>query len=306
MKRKALIGLITLAVVLGAYPTIRHSRFGSCVAYAVGGFRDVATDRSSRFLGKVSEDTARCRGGEAAVAWRKTPWLDWPLYWSAGGAESRVSGWLSSSAFSAPTAAASTARCSISNTSASSCSSSICSTTAAPMKITFATENSHAEKLAKTWPQFRLPQDNPAYAAVGGDGAQKCTGELIRFRTLTGICNDILNPLMGSVDQPFGRNVEFEATFPELSEDEIVRNRHGDRLGLLKPDPQVISRKLFTRAQTAPANCHDGRGPAETSAEANCDYQTATHVNVLAAFWIQFMTHDWFSHLEEGQQPGRD
>ncbi len=22
--------------------------------------------------------------------------------------------------------------------------------------------------------------------------------------------------------------------------------------------------------------------------------------NVLAAYWIQFMTHDWFSHLEEG------
>ena len=117
---------------------------------------------------------------------------------------------------------------------------------------------SHAGKLAKIWPQFRLPQDNPAYAAVGAGGAQKCTGELIRFRTLTGICNDILNPLMGSVDQPFGRNVEFEATFPELSEDEIVRNRHGDRLGLLKPDPQVISRKLFTRAQTAPANCPAG------------------------------------------------
>src|SRR4030095_6600423 len=32
----------------------------------------------------------------------------------------------------------------------------------------------------------------------------------------------------------------------------------------------------------------------------NCDYQKAAHVNVLAAFWIQFMTHDWFSHLDEG------
>src|SRR5262249_19577589 len=25
---------------------------------------------------------------------------------------------------------------------------------------------------------------------------------------------------------------------------------------------------------------------------------------VLAAFWIQFMTHDWFSHLEEGHNDG--
>ena len=124
---------------------------------------------------------------------------------------------------------------------------------------------------------------------------------MIRFRTLTGICNDILNPLMGSVDQPFARNVEFESTFPELNVDEIVKNRHGDRLGLLQPDPQLISRKLFTRRQTSPNSCNDGEVPAGNSAEANCDYQKANHVNVLAAFWIQFMTHDWFSHLEEGR-----
>ena len=36
------------------------------------------------------------------------------------------------------------------------------------------------------------------------------------------------------------------------------------------------------------------------SAAANCDYKKAPFFNVLAAFWIQFMTHDWFSHLEEG------
>ena len=41
---------------------------------------------------------------------------------------------------------------------------------------------SHAEKLIKIWPQFRLPQDNPAYAAVGGSGEQLCKGQLIRVR----------------------------------------------------------------------------------------------------------------------------
>ena len=111
---------------------------------------------------------------------------------------------------------------------------------------------------------------------------------------------------MGSVDQPFGRNVEFEATFPELSEDEIVRNRHGDRLGLLKPDPQVISRKLFTRAQSAPANCHCGRRIfAKLQRTQAATIKQPSHVNVLAAFWIQFMTHDWFSHLEEGSNRAR-
>jgi hypothetical protein len=37
------------------------------------------------------------------------------------------------------------------------------------------------------------------------------------------------------------------------------------------------------------------------SKDAQCDYKAAPFFNVLAAFWIQFMTHDWFSHLQEGQ-----
>jgi hypothetical protein len=78
MKKIALFGFLSLVVFLGAYLSLRHSRFGSCVAYATGGFRAIATDRADRFLGKVAEDTARCRGGDAAFRWRKTPWLDWP------------------------------------------------------------------------------------------------------------------------------------------------------------------------------------------------------------------------------------
>ena len=39
---------------------------------------------------------------------------------------------------------------------------------------------------------------------------------------------------------------------------------------------------------------------ARLSPDANCDYKQAPFFNVLAAFWIQFMTHDWFSHLREG------
>ena len=152
----------------------------------------------------------------------------------------------------------------------------------------------------KTWPEMRLPKANPNYQAVGGDGAQVCKGELIRARTVTGICNDILNPLMGSTGTPFARNVEFETTYPDLGQTTLTKNRHGDRLGLLKPDPQVISRKLFTRAQSNPAACNAGFGLPNNSPDANCDYQKAPFFNVLAAFWIQFMTHDWFAHLEEG------
>ena len=67
---------------------------------------------------------------------------------------------------------------------------------------------------------------------------------------------------MGATGTPFARNVEFEATFPELGATALARNRHGDRLGLLKPDPQVISRQLFTRAHRSRDTCHEGRGPA--------------------------------------------
>ncbi len=129
---------------------------------------------------------------------------------------------------------------------------------------------------------------------------QECKGDLIRARTLTGICNDILNPRMGSIGTPFARNVEFETTFPDLGRSTLTRNRHGDRLGLLTPDPQVISRKLFTRVQSSPEACNGGFGLPNDAPEANCDYQKAPFFNVIAAYWIQFMTHDWFSHMEEG------
>jgi Animal haem peroxidase len=99
---------------------------------------------------------------------------------------------------------------------------------------------------------------------------------------------------------PFARNVQFETTFPDLGKNEVVKNRHGNRLGLLKPDPQVISRKLFTRVQSEPEKCKADSGLPGGSLEAKCDYMPAPFFNVLAAFWIQFMTHDWFSHLYQG------
>ncbi|MGH8654995.1 MAG: peroxidase family protein, partial [Gammaproteobacteria bacterium] len=152
----------------------------------------------------------------------------------------------------------------------------------------------------KTWKRMRLPKDHPNYQDVGGDGPQMCKGDLIRHRTLTGICNDIKNPLMGSTNQPYPRNVQFETTFPDLGKQELARNRHGNRLGILTPDPQGISRKLFSRQQSQPDKCNEGKGLPGYSKAANCDYKKAPFFNVLAAFWIQFMTHDWFSHLQEG------
>jgi hypothetical protein len=300
MKKIALFGFLSLAVFLGAYLNLRHSRFGSCAAYAIGGFRAVATDRADRFLGKVAEDTARCRGGDAAFRWRKTAWLDWPRYWSAGSDRSRAAGLSATLGFLSPDRRGINGALLDLEYQRIELLKFNLFDNSGTYEAYARAQQSSSGALAKTWPQFRLPKDHPNFANAGAGGAQKCAGELVRFRTLTGICNDIFNPLMGSVDQPFGRNVEFEATFPELSENEIVRNRHADRLGRLQPDPQVISRKLFTRVQPPSAKCNDGRGGANNSPEATCAYRMAAHVNVLAAFWIQFMTHDWFSHLEEG------
>ena len=40
--------------------------------------------RGLRFQGKVSEATALCRGGEQALQFRGTPWVDWSNYWGTG------------------------------------------------------------------------------------------------------------------------------------------------------------------------------------------------------------------------------
>lgn len=252
--------------------------------------RPFAQARDQRFLGKVTEATARCRGGAAAVAGRETPWTDWQNYWATG-SESSKAWWstknvrgINGALVDLEYARVELIRFNLFDNSG-----------------TYPAYAGAGGPALKTWPSMRLPPGHPNYRDVGGAGAQLCKGELIRARTLTGICNDIRNPLMGSTGALFARNVEFESTFPELGTDSISRNRHGGRTSLLIPDPQVISRKLFTRAQTDSAACNDGFGEPDFSSAAKCDYQKAPFFNVLAAFWIQFMTHDWFSHLEEGR-----
>jgi Animal haem peroxidase len=271
----------------------------ACAQMVLEGFMKIPDVRSQRFLGKVSSNTMICRGGEKSLQFRMTPWVDWSQYWGTGDLSSLPTGYLTKKG------------------------PMFRGVAGALMDLEFQRielikfnlfdnngtwrsyvtgVNGTGGPAIKTWPEMRLPKDNPNYPAlmVDADGQQTCTGDLIRARTLTGICNDIRNPLMGSNGTPFARNVEFETTFPDLGQTELTRNRHGNRLGLLTPDPQVISRVLFTRAQSNPAACNAGFGLAGNSPDANCDYQKAPFFNVLAAYWIQFMTHDWFSHMEEG------
>jgi hypothetical protein len=269
----------------------------ACAQLVLGGFLKIADTREQRFEGKVSEAAALCRGGQKTLQFRLTPWVDWSQYWGTGDMSSLPSGYISKNG------------------------PKLRGVTGALLDLEYQRmelikfnlfDNSgtyqtyvagRANLLGptiKTWPEMRLGKGNQNYQAVGGDAEQLCKGDLIRFRTLTGICNDIRNPLMGSAGALFARNVEFDTTFPDLGQTTLTKNRHGDRLGLLTPDPQVISRKLFTRTQSKPEACNAGFGLPNNSLDANCDYQKAPFMNVLAAYWIQFMTHDWFSHMEEG------
>src|SRR5262245_40214803 len=233
----------------------------SCLRMSFAGLRPIAGERADRFLGKVHEATAQCRGGERAVAGRAFPWIDWASYWATGDASTR-----------AANATFNVAHLSSNGRGIDGALLDLEYQRIELIKFNLFDNNGTykdyvsgrsgvAGSALKTWPEMRLPKDHPQYAAVGGDAAQQlCQGELIRARTLTGICNDLKNPLMGSINTPFARNVQLEATFPELGKDELARNRHGGRIGPLLPDPQLVSRALLRRPQSRPELCKNGAG----------------------------------------------
>lgn len=81
-------------------------------------------------------------------------------------------------------------------------------------------------------------------------------------RSANGMWNDLAHPMMGAAATNFGRNVPSGDRVPEADSD------------MRTPNPRTVSRALLTRQQFIPANT----------------------LNVLAAAWLQFEIHDWFSH----------
>jgi hypothetical protein len=270
-----------------------------CAQMVVGNLRmlKIPDNRAQRFQGKVSEAAALCRGGEQALQFRGTPWVDWSNYWGTGDTASLPSGFITSKIPAQRGVAGALVDLELQRVAL--IKFNVFDNAGTYQQFVQGRDGTGGPAL-KVWPEMRLAPGNPAYNDVGGDANQVCKGDLIRWRTVSGICNDILNPAMGSTGMLFARNVEFETTFPDQGLNELTRNRHGNRLSLLQPDPQVISRRLFTRIQSKPDSCEAGYGLPGDSPAANCDYKKAPFFNVLAAYWIQFMTHDWFSHLEEG------
>jgi Animal haem peroxidase len=86
-------------------------------------------------------------------------------------------------------------------------------------------------------------------------------------RTVDGSYNDLDEPAMGSIGTRFGRNVPLERSHVDSD--------------LLDPSPRLVSRELLARREFVPA----------------------TTLNVLAAAWLQFEVHDWFSHETDKQAP---
>lgn len=82
-------------------------------------------------------------------------------------------------------------------------------------------------------------------------------------RESDGKFNDLVEPRIGCAGARFGRNVPREHTKPPNHDE------------LLNPNPRLISEQLLARSEFKPA----------------------TIVNLLAAAWIQFQTHDWFAHI---------
>lgn len=286
------------AAILVASPKVREEvrSLNACRQLASAGFRPIADDRKHRFLGKVQDYTALCRGGDKALAGRKTPWTDWPTYWGAGDSSSESSS-LTSGHLSRNLRGIDGSLIDLEYQRIEMLKFNLFEQ--GTFEDYVKGRNGVPGRSLKTWTAMRLPANDPNMKNidVAADGSQICKGDLIRWRTPTGLCNDIKNPLMGSTNMEFARNVQFEETFPQLGLTQLTKNRHGGRIDLLRPDPAVISRELLTRDQSDPSKCQNGtaNGP-----DAHCDYVKAPFFNVIAAYWIQFMTHDWFSHLDEG------
>ena len=262
-----------------------------CIDDLADGPLPIATTRDQRFQGKVRENTARCRGGTVALKYMNVPWVDWANYYGAGDQQSldlRTKNFrgVGGALLDLEYARVELIKFNLFDNAG---------TYEQYVKGTAAIEG----PAMKTWREMRLAPGHPNFADVGGPGEQLCTGALIRGRTLTGICNDTRNPLMGSAGTLFANNVEFDSTFSDAGLNEIARNRHGDRLSLLKPDPQVISRRLFTRTQSDSAACGDGFGKPGLATDSNWSTRS------IPGRAIEASTTAWRGSRVRGPKPTR-
>ena len=111
--------------------------------------------------------------------------------------------------------------------------------------------------------QYNLHDGYASAAAQGNPNIEPMTDKRFEYaRNSDGKFNSIEMPLMGCTGMRLGRNFPRSLTL-KPTEDE-----------LWTPDPRMLSERFMARKAFIPA----------------------TSLNLLAAAWIQFQTHDWFFH----------
>jgi hypothetical protein len=111
--------------------------------------------------------------------------------------------------------------------------------------------------------QYNLHDGYSSGAAQGNETADPMTNERFEYaRNSDGKFNSTELPLMGCAGMRFGRNFPRQLA-PKPTEEE-----------LWNPSPRMLSERFMKRK----------------------DFIPATSLNLLAAAWIQFQTHDWFFH----------
>jgi hypothetical protein len=114
--------------------------------------------------------------------------------------------------------------------------------------------------------QFNLYDTETPEPNGDGDAAVATAAPPPPYRTYDGSHTDPESPNMGKTGMRFGRNVPPETTYPEQQ-------------SMLDPSPREVSTTLLNRDSFKPA----------------------TTLNVLAACWLQFQNHDWFSHGDNSE-----
>jgi hypothetical protein len=103
-------------------------------------------------------------------------------------------------------------------------------------------------------------------APENGAGSVATSASPPPYRTYDGSQTDPDHPDMGKTGMRFGRNMPPENTYPQEQ-------------SMLDPSPREVSTHLLNRDSFKPA----------------------TTLNVLAACWLQFQNHDWFSHGDNSE-----
>src|SRR5262252_10063894 len=108
----------------------------------------------------------------------------------------------------------------------------------------------------------RLRKYNLYHTGYGVASSSGSNAGKERWRSADGSFNSLEHPRMGMAGTRFGRNIPLTEAVPDTDD------------ALLDPSPRLISKELLARRSFIPA----------------------TTLNLLAAAWIQFETHNWFSH----------